>query len=329
MENDKQTTNSQFDLFSWANQAEARKKDFQIEIYLFNRFFTPFRLNLSPEVESQAKTIFLYDLINAVNQGAETGLSVIPYEVVDKTKDVVMTVALDQVERASYLVDFLKNRQNEIADYSFDEYGFKIKGVVAKITLSDGPGSDTYYIAKNLSVSQTVSGATAWQLNSNKIESLASDVALKMPLDNQSIIIGKQVFVFNSAKFESLFSYDYQKTMIAEAKIKEIESKYQLSLPDGLTIQTLVRERKRTLAKLQKLEVPDMKQEDVIDYADAMQLELMSDENGAIIIMDGNDLDMFLGLLNEDYVMTSVSNKRYEVLSKKAMGEPEGEAPRG
>lgn len=328
MEENKQN-NAQFDLFSWANQAEARKKDFEIEIYLFNRFFTPFRLNLSSEILPQAKTIFLYDLINAVNQGAETGLSVVPYEVVDKTKEVVLSTSLDQVERASYLVDFLKNRQNEIADYSLDEYGFKIKGVVAKITLPDGPGSDTYYVAKSLSVSQTVSGATAWQLNNNKIEALASDVALKMPLDNQSIIIGRQIFVFNPTKFESLFSYDYQKTMIAEAKIKEIETKYKLSLPDGLSIQTLVRERKRTLAKLQKIEIPDMTQEDLIDYADAMQLELMSDETGAIIIMDGNDLDMFLGLLNEDYVVTSVSNKRYEILSKKVMGEPEGEAPRG
>ena len=72
-----------------------------------------------------------------------------------------------------------------------------------------------------------------------------------------------------------------------------------------------------------------MSQEELIEYADTMQLELMTDDKNAIIIMDGNDLDMFLGLLNEDYMLASVSNKRYEVLSKKVMGEPEGEPPRG
>ncbi len=326
--NNKPEVSEQFDLFSWANNAEKNKKDFEIEIYLFNRFFTPFRLNLSREVISQAKTIFLYDLINSINQGAETGLSVIPYEVVDKTKDAVLMTSLEQVERASYLIDFLKNRQNEIADYSLEEFGFKIKGVVARVVLPNEPVADIF-IAKGVSASQTVSGATAWQLNVNKIEALSCDVALKMPLDNQALIIGRQIFVFNPLKFERLFSYDYQKTMIAEAKIKEIEGRYKLSLPDGLTIQTLVRERKRSLAKLQKLELPEMSQEELIEYSDSMQLELMTDDDGAVIIMDGNDLDMFLGLLNEDYVTASVSNKRYEILSKKVMGEPEGEPPRG
>ena len=320
---------SKFDLFGWANLAEQHKKDFGIEVYLFNRFFTPFRLNLDKAIANQAKTIFLYDLINAVNQGAETGLSVVPYEIIDKTKDVVLTASLDEVERASYLLDFLKNRQNEIADYSFDEYGFKIKGVVVRIEPPADSDMEPFFIAKGLSVSQAVSGATAWQLNVNKVESLSSDVALKLPLDNQVLFIGKQIFVFSPLKFERLFSYDYQKIMIAEAKIKAIEEKYNLSLPDGLTIQALARERKRTLAKLQKLELPEMSQSELVDYADAMQLELMTDDKGAIIIMDGNDLDMFLGLLNEDYMLASVSNKRYEVLSKKVMGEPEGEPPRG
>lgn len=319
----------QFDLFSWANLMDQHKKDCDIELFVFNRFFTPFRLNLADEITSQAKTIFLYDLIGSVNQGAETGLSVIPYEVVDKTKEVVLMTSVDQVERASYLLDFLKNRQNEIADYSFEEYGFKVKGVVAEITPPADSGLEPVFIFKAISATQAVNGATAWQLSVNKVEALSSDVALKMPLDNQTLIIGKQIFVFSPQKFERLFSYDYQKTMIAEAKIKLIEERYSLSLPDGLTIQTLARERKRTLAKLQKLEVPEMTQQELVDYADAMQLELMSDENNAIIIMDGNDLDMFLGLLNEDYVVTSVSNKRYEILSKKVMGEPEGEAPRG
>ena len=69
--------------------------------------------------------------------------------------------------------------------------------------------------------------------------------------------------------------------------------------------------------------------EQVLDYADEMQLELMSDDNGAIIIMDGNDLDTFVNLINEDYVESKITGKRYEIKSKKLLGDPEGEPPRG
>ena len=73
-----------------------------------------------------------------------------------------------------------------------------------------------------------------------------------------------------------------------------------------------------------------MSKEELIDYADEMALELMTDEQGAIIILDGNDLDTFLGLLNEDYMLSTVTNNRYEITAKKMLGEADGgEPPRG
>ena len=81
--------------------------------------------------------------------------------------------------------------------------------------------------------------------------------------------------------------------------------------------------------KLQKLEVGTISQEQAIDYADTMQLELMTDDEGRIIIMDGNDLDMFVNLINEDYITSELTGRRYEIKSKKLLGEPEGEPPRG
>ena len=70
-------------------------------------------------------------------------------------------------------------------------------------------------------------------------------------------------------------------------------------------------------------------QEQAIEHADAMQLELMTDDEGRIIIMDGNDLDMFVSLINEDYITSELTGKRYEIKSKKLLDEPEGEPPRG
>jgi hypothetical protein len=60
-----------------------------------------------------------------------------------------------------------------------------------------------------------------------------------------------------------------------------------------------------------------------------MQLEIMTDDAGAIIILDGNDLDTFVNLINEDYITSQLTGRRYEVKNKKLLGDPEGEPPRG
>jgi hypothetical protein len=54
----------------------------------------------------------------------------------------------------------------------------------------------------------------------------------------------------------------------------------------------------------------------------------MTDDDGSIIIMDANDLDMFVNLINEDYIVIEITGKRYEIKSKKLLGEPDGEPPR-
>ena len=73
----------------------------------------------------------------------------------------------------------------------------------------------------------------------------------------------------------------------------------------------------------------EMPQDKLLDYADEMQLELMTDDDGSIIIMDDKDLTMFVNLLNEDYYVSPVNGKRYEIKSKKLLCEPDGQPPRG
>ena len=138
-----------------------------------------------------------------------------------------------------------------------------------------------------------------------------------------------KIILVKSWKFEKLFNYDYKKQVIADQKVAEIESKYKLSFPDGLDLQTLVRENRKVATKLQKMaDIGEIPQEKVIEYADDMQLELMTDDNGAIIIMDKHDLDMFVNLINEDYITSEVTGKRYEIRAKKLLDEPDGEPPR-
>jgi len=79
---------------------------------------------------------------------------------------------------------------------------------------------------------------------------------------------------------------------------------------------------------LQKIEIGAITQEQVIEYADGMQLDLMTDDTSAIIIMDGDDLDTFVNLINEDYIASEITGRRYEVKSKKLLDDPDGEPPR-
>ena len=138
------------------------------------------------------------------------------------------------------------------------------------------------------------------------------------------------VVIFNQTKFENLFQYDFKSQMLAEAKAKEIEEKYKLSFAEGLTLNALLMDKKPLVKKLQDMNIEEqMSQEQLVDYADEMKLELMTDDDGAIIMMDDKDLTMFVNLLNEDYYVSPINGKRYEIKSKKLLNEPEGEPPRG
>jgi hypothetical protein len=143
------------------------------------------------------------------------------------------------------------------------------------------------------------------------------------------LIIDKDIFAYNQAKFEKLFQYEYKKQVVADKRIEEIEKQYKLSFPEGLDFASLVREKKGVMNKLQKLEVGEITQEQAIEYSDDMGLDLMTDDSGAIIILDGSDLTKFVNLINEDYVTSEITGKKYEIKSKRLLDAPEGEPPRG
>ena len=273
------------------------------------------------DVEQQLRPLFLFDYINQVNLGAGTGLSVRDYELSESEDNVLLRTDLEKVGRAETLIHLIEHERHDIVEFSETEHEFKrMKGIVARFTDPNNPDA-VFYTVKLIQQGQTLKSALAWEFSDGKFGSFNAEVGFKVPDDNQVLIVGKDIFAFNPGKFERMFGYD--------KKVAEIEKEYKLSFPEGMDLNALVKERKKTINKLQKLEIGAVKQEDVLDYADEMQLELMSDDNGAIIIMDGNDLDMFVNLINEDYIESKITGKRYEIKSKKLLGEPEGEPPRG
>jgi hypothetical protein len=317
------------DIFLWANNTDGIKKELDVEFFLFNKNYTPYSTNFASDLNAQIKPMFLYDLINFVNIGAGTGLTVRDFELSDGEENTLLRTDLVKVGRAETLLHIIEKERHDIVEFSQEEHEFKrIKGIVAKFSQKDDPDKK-FYVIKAISQGQVLNGSTSWEFRDGKFGTFQADVGVKMPDDNQVLVVGKDIFVFNQPKFEKLFNYDYKKQALADQKVEEIIKHFKLSFPDGLDLQSLVRERKKIVNKLQKMEIGAVSQEQAIEYADTMQLELMTDDAGAIIIMDGNDLDTFVNLINEDYTVSEITGKRYEIKSKKLLDDPDGEPPRG
>lgn len=320
--------NERTDIFQWANLTDGVKNELDVEFFLFNKNFTPFTTSFSSELNSQIKPLFVFDMINFVNMGAGTGLSVRDYEMDGgSSKDVLLRTELSKVEHAKTLINLIETQYSEIVEFSEGEHEFKrMKGILARFTDKNGK---KFYVAKQIMQGQVLRGATAWEFRDGKFSAFEPEFGLKIQPDNQVLIVEDDIFIFNQGKFEKLFNYDYKKQVLADKKVLEIEQKYKLSFPDGLDLQTLVREKRKVASKLEKMEnIGEISQEKVVEYADEMQLELMTDDDGSIIIMDGNDLDMFVNLINEDYIVSEITGRRYEIKSKKLLDEPDGEPPR-
>jgi hypothetical protein len=275
--------------------------------------------------------MFMQEAISYIITEADKGLECREYERADGEEKVIYRTSLSKVGRAETLIHLIENEYKDIDYFSENEYDFKkVKGIIAKFTYPGEDGMKTFYIAKILPASAALKGSTSWEINGESFEPFSAEIALKMPEDNQTAIVDGTIIVFNQAKFENLFQYDYKSQVIAEAKAKELTEKYKLSFAEGLTLDGLLADKKPILKKVQAMDIAEeMPQDKLLDYADEMQLELMTDDDGSIIIMDDKDLTMFVNLLNEDYYVSPVNGKRYEIKSKKLLSEPDGEPPRG
>ena len=323
-----------FDVFQWANQVEEYKNNISCELFLFNKNYTPFKVRYSDKLTASVKAMFMLEAITYVNKEADKGLEQREYEESDGETHVVYRTNLENVTRAESLIHLVEKEYKDIEYFNDGGSGAefkKIKGILAKFSYLGGDeGNKVFYIAKGIAGSSALKGATSWELNDESFEPFAAELALKMPEDNQVAIIDGNVVIFNQTKFINLFQYDYKAQMLADAKAKEINDKYKLTLEEGMTINDLLQDKKPLAKKLNDIDIPNaMSQKQVIEYCDEMQLELMSDENDSIIIQDDKDLAMFINLINEDYFVSPVNGLRYEIKSKKLLSEPEGEAPRG
>lgn len=325
------TNTEPFDVFLWANEIDEVKNNVSAELFLFNKNYTPYKIKYSDKLTGAVKAMFMQEAVSFIIKEADKGLECREYEKADGEEKVIYHTSLSKVGRAETLIHLIENEYKDIDYFSENEYDFKkVKGIMARFTYPGEEGMKTFYIAKILPASAALKGTTSWEINGESFEPFSAEIALKMPDDNQVAIIDGTIIVFNQAKFENLFQYDYKSQVLAEAKARELIEKYKLSFSEGLTLDALLADKKPILKKVQAMDIAEeMPQDKLLEYADEMQLELMTDDDGSIIIMDDKDLSMFVNLISEDYYISPVNGKRYEIKSKKLLGEPDGEPPRG
>ncbi len=313
------------DIFLWANQADRDKDALEVDLFLFTKGYTVYATNYAKELKAQLKVLFLHDMISTVQTGAATGMMVRDFEAAAAEDNVLERTELSKVEHAQEVIEQIKFGEEGLEVFREGDHEFKkVKGIVARFQKADG---EPFFIAKLLPQSQVLKGATAWMYDGDSFQPFSADAGLRITPDNQVLIAGDDCFAFSETKFIRMFGYDAKKFAVAEEKIKEIEEHFKLKFPEGMTFDSLVRDTPSLVSKLQKVDPTAVTQDQVIEQADEMDLELMTDDAiGAIIIMDAKDAAKFVNLLNDDYVTSDMTGIKYELKGKKELRPTEAAA---
>lgn len=314
------------DIFLWANNLVQIKEELTIELFLFNKNNVVYRASRHKDLELRLHELLLDPILEYVLEGADSGLLVRGFEEAEAEQLVLMRTRLKNVVKAREVLSWLKTQEAEIEHFVEEEHDIKrIKGVLARVTHPSLP--EPFYVIKALPQTNVMKGSAGWLMRKGKFVPFDAEAALRIPPENHLLIISGDIFVFNQAKLEQLFNYNAKKASIAERKVAEIEANFKLSFSEGQSMNSLVKEKKSLINKLQKIDPTAVKQDALLDHAEEMGLDLMTDEAGAIIIMDGKDMNRFVNLLNDDYMESPLTGNRYEIISKKPIKYDDNEIP--
>jgi hypothetical protein len=306
------------DVFAWANNLFEYKEDLKIELFLINKNNVVYRTKLDAQLHKQLQPLFIDDLLDQVLEGAEEGMLVRGFEEAESEENVLQRLPWKNVEKLREVMHWIRTQEHEIELFVEEEHDVKrIKGAIVRV--SHEKMGQPFYIVKALPTSQMLKGQGAWMVNGNKFVPFDSAAALKIPPDGQMLILEQDLYVFNQAKLDRLFGYNAKKNSIAEKKVAEIEANFKLSFAEGLDLNSVVRGSKAMINKLQKIDIGEISQDDLVDHAEELGLNVMVDENGAIIIMNQKDLNIFVNLLNDDYIESKLTGARYEIQRKRLL----------
>jgi hypothetical protein len=306
------------DIFLWANNLVQMKEELKIELFLINKNSVVYKTSRSKDLEMHLHSILIDPILEYVLEGADQGLVVRGFEEAEAEQMVLQRTKLINVAKAREVLSWLRTQEAEIEQFVEEEHDLKrIKGVIARVSHPDM--EKPFYVAKVLPSSNVMKGNTGWLVRGGKFVPFDAEGALRIPTDNQLLIVDQDIFVFNQTKLEQLFNYNAKKAAIAEKKVAEIQDNFKLSFEDGASLNSMVMEKKALVNKLQKIDPTNVKQDELLNHAEELGIEMMTDSSGSIIIMDTKDLTKFVNLLNDDYYESPMTGLKYEIKSKKPL----------
>jgi len=248
------------------------------------------------------------------------------FEEAESEEGVLQRIMVAKIPNLREVLSWVKTQEHEIETFSDDDHDFgRMKGLLARV--SHPNMKQTVYIVKVLPKSSVMQGRTGWMLRNGKFVPFDAEAAVRIPADNQLLIIDDDLYVFSQARLKQMFSYDAKEAAIAEKKVEEINANFRLSFPEGENLQTMVEGKRGAIKKLQKINPTAISQEKLLDHANELGIDLMEDDAGSIIIMDEKDMSKFVNLLNDDYMESSLTGERYEIIKKKPLKPEEETAP--
>ncbi len=305
------------DVFAWANNLFEYKEDLVLELFWINKNNVLYRTKTDQSLANQMQPLFIDNTLEQVLDGAENGIVVRDFSDGEAEQGVLQRVRWKKVEKLREVMHWIRTQESEIELFTEEEHDLRrLKGVIVR---ASHPKMDKpFYIIKAISGGQMLKGQGTWMVN-GKVFKAFEAAALKIPHEAHMLLLDQDLYVFNQAKLDRLFSYDAKKNSIAEKKVRQIEEHYKLSFADGLDLQTVVSGNKSLINKLQDIEIGELKQEQLIDHAEELGVDLMVDEAGAIIIMNQKDMSKFVNLLNDDYMESNLTGLRYEIIRKRPL----------
>jgi hypothetical protein len=306
------------DVFLWANNLVQYKDDLKVDVFLINKNYVVYKTARGSGIAKQLEPIFIDEMLEFVLDGAGKGMVVRDFEAAEAEDNVLQRTRLSNVDKAKEVLGWVRTQEHEIEVFVEEEHDFRrIKGIMARV--SHAELDKPFYVFKVLPQANIMRGKQGWMLRSGKFVAFDADAAVRIPTDPQLLLLDQDLYVFNQTKLKQLFGYDAKEASIAMHKVEEIERNFRLTYDGENTLQTLVKGKKSIIKKLQKLDVTAIKQDELLSHAEELGVDLMQDESGRIILMDDKDLAKFVNLLNDDYVESSLTGQRYEIVRKKPL----------
>jgi hypothetical protein len=304
------------DIFAWANNLVQYKDELSIELFLINKNSVLYKMTVSKELRKQLEPFFIDGILEYVMDGVDNGLIIRGFEKAASEEMVLQRTQVFKVERAREALNWIKYQEREIEVFKDSEHDFtRMRGIIARI--SHPELKQPAYAIKALTKSNSMGAKVGWMIRDGKFIPFDADAVVRIPQDNQLLILEQDIYVFNESRLKQLFGYDAKEASIAEQKIAEIEANFQITYAEGMNLQKLIAGSRSAIKKLQKINPHAVKQQEMLDHAEELDINLMADDSGAIIMMDKNDANKFVNLLNDDYMESPLTGQRYEIVRKR------------